>query len=142
MKIGRASVASGVSQRMIRHYEKIGLMPPAPRRDSGYRDYDERDLYTLKFIGRARDAGLENDYGADEEFMVLELRPDALRGVRASRRHRGQNHRENQFFHGMSLKFRSINASSNSTLRARYKFNTSTVSNAKPSPMIVWLNEL
>jgi Cu(I)-responsive transcriptional regulator len=57
MKIGQVSAASGVSQRMIRHYEKIGLMPPAPRRDSGYRDYDQRDLHTLKFIGRARDAG-------------------------------------------------------------------------------------
>jgi MerR family transcriptional regulator, copper efflux regulator len=57
MKIGEASAASGVSQRMIRHYEKIGLMPPARRRDSGYRDYDQRDLHTLKFIGRARDAG-------------------------------------------------------------------------------------
>ena len=57
MKIGEASAASGVSQRMIRHYEKIGLMPPAARRDSGYRDYDMRDLHTLKFIGRARDAG-------------------------------------------------------------------------------------
>ena len=57
MKIGQASAASGVSQRMIRHYEKIGLMPPAARRDSGYRDYDIRDLHTLKFIGRARDAG-------------------------------------------------------------------------------------
>ena len=57
MKIGQVASASGVSQRMIRHYEKIGLMPPAARRDSGYRDYDQRDLHTLSFIGRARDAG-------------------------------------------------------------------------------------
>jgi MerR family transcriptional regulator, copper efflux regulator len=61
MKIGQVSTVSGVSQRMIRHYEKIGLMPPAARRDSGYRDYDERDLHTLKFIGRARDAGFPID---------------------------------------------------------------------------------
>ena len=57
MKIGAASAASGISERMIRHYEKIGLMPTAARRDSGYRDYGEADVHTLKFIGRARDAG-------------------------------------------------------------------------------------
>ena len=57
MKIGQASAASGISQRMIRHYEKIGLMPAAARWDSGYRDYDEPDLHTLRFIGRARDLG-------------------------------------------------------------------------------------
>lgn len=42
---------------MIRHYEKIGLIPAAARRDSGYRDYDQRDVHTLRFIGRARDLG-------------------------------------------------------------------------------------
>ena len=38
MNIGQASKRSGVSQRMIRHYETIGLIPKAARRDSGYRD--------------------------------------------------------------------------------------------------------
>lgn len=61
MKIGEASAASGVSERMIRHYEKIGLIPPASRRDSGYRDYDLRDVNTLSFIRRARDLGFPID---------------------------------------------------------------------------------
>ena len=57
MKIGEISERAGVSPRMIRHYEKIGLIPRAARRDSGYRDYDRADLHTLHFIGRARDLG-------------------------------------------------------------------------------------
>ena len=57
MNIGQVSEASGVSQRMIRHYEKIGLIPEAPRRDSGYRDYSPADLHRLRFIANARDLG-------------------------------------------------------------------------------------
>lgn len=57
MNIGLVAAAAGVSQRMIRHYEKIGLIPAAARRNSGYRDYDELDIHTLRFIGRARDLG-------------------------------------------------------------------------------------
>ena len=57
MNIGQASDASGISQRMIRHYEKIGLIPAPPRRDSGYRDYSDADVARLRFAAHARDLG-------------------------------------------------------------------------------------
>lgn len=57
MNIGAASDASGVSPRMIRHYEKIGLIPAPLRRDSGYRDYSAADVHRLRFIANARDLG-------------------------------------------------------------------------------------
>jgi Cu(I)-responsive transcriptional regulator len=57
MKIGEASRLSGVSERMIRHYEKIGLIPPPARQDSGYRDYSQADVHRLRFAANARDLG-------------------------------------------------------------------------------------
>jgi Cu(I)-responsive transcriptional regulator len=56
MNIGGASSASGVSQRMIRHYEAIELIPP-PARRGNYRDYADADVHRLKFIANARDLG-------------------------------------------------------------------------------------
>jgi MerR family copper efflux transcriptional regulator len=56
MNIGGASNASGVSQRMIRHYEAIELIPPPVRRGN-YRDYSDADVHRLKFIANARDLG-------------------------------------------------------------------------------------
>jgi MerR family copper efflux transcriptional regulator len=60
VNIGAASEASGVSQRMIRHYEKIGLVPAPPRRGS-YRDYSDADVHRLRFIANARDLGFPID---------------------------------------------------------------------------------
>ena len=57
MQIGEAAAASGVSAKMIRHYESIRLIPPAGRRDSNYRDYGPDDVHRLGFIRRARDLG-------------------------------------------------------------------------------------
>ena len=57
MNIGQVAKASGVSAKMIRYYERNGLISPAERLPSGYRDYSERDVQVLQFIRRSRDLG-------------------------------------------------------------------------------------
>lgn len=61
MNIGQAATASGISAKMIRHYETIGLIEAADRTSSGYRVYTQRDVETLRFIRSSRDLGFSVD---------------------------------------------------------------------------------
>ena len=78
MNIGQASRATGVSTKMIRYYESVGLIRPADRTDSNYRDFGERDVRELQFIRRARDLG----FSVDEIGHLLSLWRDRGRPSR------------------------------------------------------------
>ena len=61
MNIGQAAKQSGISAKMIRYYEEIGLLAPAKRTDAGYRMYGAQDLKTLSFNQHARELGFSTE---------------------------------------------------------------------------------
>lgn len=69
MNIGEASAQAGVSAKMIRHYESVGLLAEVARTAAGYRQYAQAEVHTLRFIRRARDLG----FGIREIEVLLGL---------------------------------------------------------------------
>ena len=78
MNIGEAAEAAGVSAKMIRHYEQIGLVPAATRTDAGYRQYGERDVSILRFIRQSRRLG----FSIEQIAELLGLWSDRRRASR------------------------------------------------------------
>jgi MerR family gold-responsive transcriptional activator of gol and ges genes len=78
MKINEASERSGVSAKMIRYYESIGLIAPPPRHDNTYRDFGPQEVNELRFIRRARGLG----FSVEEVSRLLQLWRDKQRPSR------------------------------------------------------------
>lgn len=69
LNIGQAAAQSGVSAKMVRYYESLGLLPKVARTEAGYRQYGEREVHTLRFIRHARQLG----FGMGEVAELLKL---------------------------------------------------------------------
>lgn len=78
MNIGQASALSGITAKMIRHYETLGLIAPAARTQSNYRDFSTKDINDLRFIKRARALG----FSMEEIGKLLSLWRDDSRPSR------------------------------------------------------------
>ena len=90
LAIGEAAKRSGVSPRMVRHYEDLGLLPVVARTDSGYRQYGETDVHSLRFIKRSRDLGFSMDEIAELVGLWHNRRRASASVKRIAQKHLGE----------------------------------------------------
>ena len=88
--IGEAARRSGVSARMVRHYEGLGLLPDVARTESGYRQYTEADIHTLRFVKRSRDLGFSMDEIAELVDLWHNRRRTSASVKRIAQKHLGE----------------------------------------------------
>ncbi|MFZ3120304.1 MAG: Cu(I)-responsive transcriptional regulator [Variovorax sp.] len=87
--IGEAARRSGVSARMVRHYEGLGLLPEVARTESGYRQYTEADIHTLRFVKRSRDLGFSMEEIAELVGLWHNRRRTSASVKRIAQKHLG-----------------------------------------------------
>ncbi|WP_342130219.1 Cu(I)-responsive transcriptional regulator [Hydrogenophaga sp. OTU3427] len=87
VNIGEAARRSGVSAKMLRHYEGLGLLGTVSRTDSGYRLYSQSDVHTLQFIKRARDLGFAMADIADLVGLWLDRQRSSAKVKQVAQRH-------------------------------------------------------
>jgi len=118
LNIGDAAKASGVSSKMIRHYEAIGLIGAARRTEAGYRLYGRREVQVLQFIHRARTLG----FSLEQIRQLLALWQDQSRAsadVRAlARSHIGELERKIAEMEAMKRTLAKLAASCHGDARA------------------------
>jgi len=90
VSIGEAAQRSGVSARMVRHYESLGLLPAVARTESGYRQYGEADIHTLRFIKRSRDLGFSMEEIAELVGLWNNRRRASASVKRIAEKHLGE----------------------------------------------------
>lgn len=73
LKTGELAKRAGVNVETLRFYERKGLLPEPPRRESGYREYPEESITRIRFIKRAQELG----FSLDEIHELLALRVKA-----------------------------------------------------------------
>jgi MerR family transcriptional regulator, copper efflux regulator len=90
VNIGAAAQLSGVSPKMVRHYESLGLLPRVVRTDGGYRQYSEPEVHTLRFIKRARELGFSMEEIAELLALWQNRRRASASVRRIAQQHAGE----------------------------------------------------